>query len=756
MKRVFAILLFLLCNIAFPQANQPWKSYFSYNRIVDITNSPSRVFAAGEYAVFSKNVLTNELNTFTSVDGLKSELITAVYHSNTYGKTLVGNSNGLLLVVNQDNSILNVIDIVEETTVAQNKKKINSIYEYEGKAYISCDFGIAVFNLQTLEFGDTYYLGPNGAEIPVLQCAVFNGFIYAATAQNGIRRAAYTNPNLNDFNQWSEFTPGQFTGIVPFAGNLFASDNTGVVYRLLNDSFTFFAQFPGSVNDLRSAGGYLIAMGGNVINVYNEQLMHMYTINYIPGEILNFTCATVLNEKIYIGTYERGVFTSFLNNLNYYENITPDGPLQNSIFSLEMAPGNLWAVYGGYNFYYTPDYSQKGISKLSENGWTHIPASEVLGAKSLSDIVINPSNQNQAYIASHQSGLLKVTDDVPEILYDNTNTGQNGIDAGPGNTIRINGPAFDSNGNLWITNALVEKPLKRLSPGGQWTSYSFADVTSNPTLDSYGRMVIDKNNTKWIPSVNNGLIAFNEGLGNKFIIIDDNSGNLPTAYVKCLAIDNRNQLWIGTVRGLRVLSSIERFVSENQLTTNSIIIIEDGLAQELMYEQVINEIEVDGSNNKWIATAGAGAFLVSPNGQETLAHFTKENSPLPSNSVYDIEINDITGEIFFATDKGMVSYLGTSTAAEDNLNNVYVFPNPVRPDFDGEVNISGLMNRVNLKITDIEGNLVYETTSQGGTVTWDTTAFGKYRVASGVYMIFISSEDGTKTKVKKVMIIRGE
>ena len=173
-----------------------------------------------------------------------------------------------------------------------------------------------------------------------------------------------------------------------------------------------------------------------------------------------------------------------------------------------------------------------------------------------------------------------------------------------------------------------------------------------------------------------------------------------------------------------------------------------------MFEQGIVDIEVDGSNNKWIGTATAGAFLVSPDGQETLFHFTKENSPLPSNTINDIEIDDQTGEVFFATDKGMVSYAGTSTEAEDDLSNVYVFPNPVRPEFHGDVNISGLMDKVNLKITDIEGNLVYETTSEGGTVLWDISAFGKYKVASGVYMIFIASEDGSKTKVKKVMIIR--
>jgi ligand-binding sensor domain-containing protein len=173
-----------------------------------------------------------------------------------------------------------------------------------------------------------------------------------------------------------------------------------------------------------------------------------------------------------------------------------------------------------------------------------------------------------------------------------------------------------------------------------------------------------------------------------------------------------------------------------------------------MYEQALTDIVVDGSNNKWLATAGAGVFLVSPDGQQTLFHFTKDNSPLPSNNIYDVAIDSVTGEVFFATDKGMVSYKGTSTAPADDLSNVYVYPNPVRPGFNGDVKISGLMSDVNVKITDIEGNLVYETTSEGGTVLWDTTAFGKYKVASGVYMIFIASDDGTETKVKKVMIVR--
>ena len=224
--------------------------------------------------------------------------------------------------------------------------------------------------------------------------------------------------------------------------------------------------------------------------------------------------------------------------------------------------------------------------------------------------------------------------------------------------------------------------------------------------------------------------------------------------VRSVAIDNNNRLWIGTLGGLRILPGVDRFLGEDDLETNSIIIMEDGLPQELLYEQTILDIAVDGANNKWIATGSSGAFLLSSNGQQTLYHFTRENSPLPSNSINDIEINSNTGEVFFATDAGLVSFKGTSTGASGDLSNVYVYPNPVRPEFTGTVKIAGLIDDANVKITDIEGNLVYETTSEGGTIEWDTKAFGKYRVASGVYMIFIASKDGLETKVKKVMIIR--
>lgn len=755
MKLFFKIYILLFTCTLLAQNGQQWVGHFSYTNVQDMAQSNNRMYAAAESAMFSKSVITNELKTITSVDGLKPETITAIYYSAEFNRTLVGSDNGLLIVINSDNTFVNKIDIVEEATVQSAKKRINHITEYDGKAYISCDFGIAVFDIASLEFGDTYYLGPNGSEIPVIQSTVFQGYIYAASASNGVRRGLLNNPNLNDYNQWQEVYGGGWSGITSFGDNYFGVDNMGNVFRLSAGAL-LFTNIGSPAVDIREANGYLVITSPTRISIYNQDLMQVLQLNGIPGENVTFTCATVVSGQVFIGTKTKGVIQSYLENISIRENITPNGPLLSNIFSLEKTANSLWAVYGAYDYQFIPDYSERGMSKLTaDEGWVNIPYEDVLGAKSLTDVAVNPNNTAEVYAASYDKGLLRLEDDVPVQLYDETNSPLQNQQFVPGfDNLRVNSLYFDGAGGLWMTNDMTEKPLK-VFRNGNWTSYSFVDVISAPKDNKYQKMIIDRNGTKWIPSINSGLIAFNETLGNKFIVIgNDDFGNLPTEYAKCVAIDNSNRLWIGTSGGLRVLSGIDRFLTEDVLGTNAIIIEEDGLAQELLYEQDINDIEVDGSNNKWIATGSAGAFLVSPDGQRTLFHFTKLNSPLPSNTVNDIAIDAQSGDVYFATDKGMVAYKGTSTEAEDDLSNVYVYPNPVRPGFDGEVKVSGLIDNANIKITDIEGNLVYETTSEGGTILWDTTAFGRYKVASGVYMIFIASEDGTETKVKKVMIIR--
>ncbi|SHF79816.1 hypothetical protein SAMN05443549_101381 [Flavobacterium fluvii] len=760
-KRLFCFVFLITMQMGFAQNNLLWQGYFSYNDIKDISESSTTIFAASENALFSKSTTTNQLKTTNTVDGLSGETITSLYYSPTSNKTLVGYKNGLMIVINEaDGSMLNIVDIINKQ-LPSNIKKINHFMEYGGIVYVSCDFGIVQFNLATMLFGDTYFIGNNGAEISVTQTAVFNGYIYASTI-DGVRKADIANKNLIDFNQWTQIASGSWSSIEAFGTELIAINTTGYIhkYNQVTNSFTGYLSLPQASSDMRATGDYLVITTASSAYVYNKQLVLVRQINsnQIPQSNVVFVCATSIGDTIYIGTTGNGIYSTTIATASAFENTMPSGPSRNNVFALQVGANALWAVYGDYAGDYNPyPLDSYGISKFSSAGWLNIPYEKVLGAKSIVRVIMNPNNENEVYMGCSYSGLLKIENDIPSVLYNQTNSGLEEISfiSGYHDDVRINGGAFDKSGNLWVNNSLVLNGLKVLKANGQWQSFSMEGILDKYTNASMGRLIIDKNGTKWWGTNYEGLIGYNESI-NKFkkITLGPDKGNLPIFDVRSIAVDNRNQLWIGTSKGLRVLPNVNSFLTDDQMTTNPIIILDDNLAQELMYEQFISDIVVDGANNKWIGTADSGVFLVSPNGQETKYHFTTNNSPLPSNVVNDIDINSATGEVFIATTKGMVSFKGTATAANEDLNNVYVYPNPVRPEYEGTVKITGLLNKAIVKITDIEGNLVYETTSEGGTIEWDTTAFGKHKVASGVYMIFVSAQDGMETKVKKVMIIR--
>lgn len=758
------IILFLLFvnHFLFSQDNLLWKGYYSYNEIIDLANGKDKIYAATENSIFFKNILLGDVNQINSITGFKPESLTTIYHSDAFDKTLAGNTNGLLLVVNKDGSVVQKVDIIEEVPVAPTKKKINHFYEHEGKIYIATNYGISVFNLQNLEFIVTYFIGPAGEEVEVLQTTVLNGEIYAVTRNNGIRKASLSNPFLYDFSQWQTFDAGNWFGVVSFNNELIAQNTSNTLYRYNGTSFVQILNTQQSAVKLKASANYITVTTPNNVFVLDKNYLTIAQINGVPNVATTFSAATVVDDKVYIGTSTKGVFVASLSNLFSFENISPNGPEKNYIFRITKAPNKLWAVYGRYLLNYDPVFENDGISFYNSNsGWGLIPYESVLGAKCFTGVAYNPNNSNEVYFSSYNNGLLKLDAGGNFLLYDHTNTGSNGLEQIPANSttnifnfpIRTNSPVYDQEGNLWLTSAYVTKGLKVLRSNGQWQSYELASILDQAIVNRFAPIKIDKNGTKWLPTRNDGILGFNDKLNNRAIVIDDADG-LPSTIVQCVEIDTKNQLWIGTSQGLRIVSNVDRFLSENELPTTSIIIQEGDLAQELFYQQTILDIKVDGANRKWVSIADGGIFLVSPNGQQTIYRFTKSNSPLPSDNVNDIEIDEVTGEVYFATDKGLVSFLGTATKASNDLNDVYIYPNPVRPEYFGTVKIAGLTDKANIKVTDIEGNLVFETTSEGGTIEWDTTAFGKYKVATGVYMVFVASQDGSESTVKKLLLVR--
>ena len=439
----------------------------------------------------------------------------------------------------------------------------------------------------------------------------------------------------------------------------------------------------------------------------------------------------------------------------------------------------MWVTFGEYDLFYNPyPLNRRGFSHLINNDWVNIPFEDVLEAISLNAISINPLNENQVFISSFISGLLEVNDDIPTLLYNQLNSGLESLIL-PSNPnyvdIRVGPTAFDREGILWTVTSRIDSPLKSFNPASnQWRSYSFTDIIPDSFNDNlgFGEIVIGNDETKWIGSAEYGLIGFNENNGSPLIknIGEEDEGNLPHLHVRALAIDNRNQLWIGTIQGLRVLYNTSNFFTDDNVNADAIIILEDGIAKELLEGQFVSDIKVDGSNNKWIATIGAGLFYFSANGQETIYHFTKDNSPMPSNNVNDVSIDNQNGIVYIATDRGLLSFKSGSSSAQENLSNAYIYPNPVRPNFnvvDDKVKIKDISENVNIKITDIEGNLVAEAESRrnlrhrgynleidGGTAYWNGKNLANNIVASGVYLIMLSDLDTFETKILKLMIVR--
>lgn len=756
MKNTVKVFLILATIMANAQDSKQWKGYFSYNSIKDLSTSSEKVFAAAENTYFTRELATNVEKTTTTIEGLSGEDITQIHHSETFKKTLIGHASGLIIVVNElSGEMLNVVDILNKPSVSSDKKRINHFKEYNGKIYISTDYGISVFDLSNSEFGDTFFIGPNGSNIEVFQTAVFNNTIYAVTNGYGLLSASVTNPFLVDYNQWTMAQSGNWAYVEATANHLALVNVSGGLYDLsASNVLTPVANLPQVARDVRYNENSLIVTTQNYVFVYNDVLLEQFNINNSANSAIRFSCGTMIGDKIIIGTVEDGLLESSQSNPLNFIPLSPNGATRNKIFGVKTNYKGFWAVYGDYSGSLNPyPLDAFGVSRYKDDTWIHIPYSSLFNAKSITSITNVPDKLEEFYLSSFYSGLLHFKNETPQLIYNNSNSTLTTIVGQVPDDIRVGITKFDNSNNLWATTALTENQLHVFKTNGSWESFKMSCVQPGLVVNAKG-LEIDRNDTKWIFS-RLGLIGFNEKV-NKCILINDNpvTGNLPVRDVRIAAVDKGNKLWIGTTLGLRVLPSVDSFLSQNELTANPIIFLEDGVAQELLYQQFINDIVVDGANNKWIATAGSGIFYVSADGQKTFYHFTKANSPLPNDNVVDIDINEETGEIYFVTEGGVVSYKGNATEGAQDLKNVVIFPNPVRPEFEGSVSITGLMDNCNVKITDIEGNLVHEAISEGGTIMWDTTVFGKRKVASGVYLAHISSEDGLETEVKKVMIVR--
>lgn len=740
---------FLLISVGAMAQTQLWKDYFSYNDVRALTAIPAMTYFATDNSVIVYNDQTQEKKIFNTVSGFRLDNISTIAYSGNHNKLIVGNKSGNIAIINLTNDNITYLnDIANKNSLIQTEKVINKILVRGGYAYVATGYGISEIRIEDNHFGDSFYIGNNGVNRNIVDIATDDEYLYAIVANEGIKKGKFQS-NLIDYSQWELINTGTWTNL-EFINNELTAYGTNGLHAITNEGAELIINLGPNLRDI-------VQFSESITFTFKDRILisdlsyNVFFTQEQSSNLKNFSTGIYKNDYIFGCSFEDGIYELLDMTV-----ISPNGPYSNDSFRARYSPANqLWVVYGGHDLNFNPyggGIKKKPFSVYSNDRW-HTVKYETHNINATADISFDPRNDKRAYISSYLNGIVAIdnihqsSDNYEYTIYNHTNTDLSAVEADQ--SVRVQGITFDKSGIGWVTSSISEKPLAKFDQNMQFTSYNVDN-----SINIFMKPAVDDNGTKWLATLYGGVVAFNEKL-NKTLSFTPSNSSIPVNAVNVVKLDRNNQLWIGTRSGLRIVPNVNQFMTSNNVIVTNIVLDDNGTAQELFYQQNILDIYVDGSNNKWVSIADAGVFYISPNGQETIYHFDTSNSPLPSNNIHTISLNETTGEVFFATNKGIVSFTSvTSTVGKDDLENVFAYPNPVRPEFQGEVTISGLMEGSTIKITDTAGNLVYETTATGGSINWNTFNFQGNKVPSGVYIIFITSKDGMERASRKLTIVR--
>ena len=775
MKKIFSlyILLFSLVISAQTDYSASWEDFYSYNNVKDFTKVDTIIYALTDNAIFTYDVLSGEINKFSSIQGLSGETTSAIYYNETFRRVVIGYENGLVEVIDDDGSITISSDIVNFNQSGE--KSINHISEFNNKLYLSTPFAVVVYDIENLEFGDTYFIGNNSSSVKINETIISNNVIYAAT-EVGIFKADITSNLLIDFNNWQQLFNGRdFKGVV-FLDGLYIIENS-ILFTFDGTNLTEEKIFTKEIKNIKSTTTNLCISLDKEAKIYDSSMNLVQ--EFTPNLEYDYTLNTAFFEDdiAFLATKEFGVLETTISEPTTYLEIHPDGPLSNAVFSITAQNNNFWVVYGGYDSTYAPSNNKQGFSHFNGESWINTKYDSNFPITDLNHVTIDLNTENKVYISSFGStenimseatgGLLVVENNEVIEFYNHENSTIEDTNLSDSRvTIRVSGTAFDDLGNLWVTNIAGSNELKKFSNIQEWSSIDLSSLTTNKIAIGLTEVAVDRTNSIWIGSRRNGAYVYNEnGSRKKALIATPNEGNLPDLNVRTIAVDRSNRIWLGTKSGLVVYSNASGVFDEVATNAQPVVINgdENGFGDRLLGDQTINSIVVDGADNKWFGTDSGGVLCTNPSGQTTIAIFSKKNSPLPSNRILKISADKEAGKVYFATDKGIVAYNSNVVPFGDVLEAVYAYPNPVLKNHE-TVTIDGrngthLPKGTNVKILDVAGNLVHETNViegqelQGGKVVWNKRNLAGNKVASGIYIVLLSNDDASETAVTKIAII---
>lgn len=753
-----------------------WRDHLPYGKCVDLCSVGEKIFCATPYSIFIHTPSTGENFRISKVNYLSDVGIISMEYDPVSGYVVVGYSNGNVDLITENKGV-NIPDIKFSSIIGD--KAIYDILPYGNRVYLSTGFGIVVLDMEKIEVKETYFIGPNGGPIKVHDVAINNETIYALT-ETGVLKAGVNNNFLANFQNWQPFTD------IP-AGNppihiefyldtlmlCLPGESNDVVYRrkIPQMEWDVFADYPSfRVKELWTQGDWFSLSGNYAYLMYQKPYgMVVNGIEHAGGTVNANNAIAVESSFVWCADEFRGLLREDRGNIETI--VKPQGPATADSRRIGAYNNNVWIAHGGVNASWGNNWSQPGVSGFVNDGWIILdPAAEnwtnhnpIGGLMDVMDIAVDPLDNNRILMGSWEEGLVEgYANGSPGVVKNGNGTSglsTDVLDWIDGYTA-VGGVAFDVNGIAWCTNSYTTKAIHALDRSGNFYDFNFSAVLT--TTDKIADLVITKNGLVWANVVNKGLLVLNTN-GTLGVLSDDNykllteeegEGGLPSRDVLCMEEDLDGEVWVGTSQGLGIFYNQDAIFSEEGFDAEPILITQDGNVQELLGTETITCIEIDGSNRKWVGTQNSGVFLFSDDGLQQIYHFTVDNSPLFSNTIYDIGINHSNGEVFIATERGVIGFFSTATNFDPEMSNVRVFPNPVRPDYTGIITIDGLAYNTSVKVTDIQGNIVFETESEGGRAVWDGKTFNGDTLTSGVYLVYVTTPDGSADDVKQITIIR--
>ncbi len=764
---LYLFALVLISQVSVGQSIGEWRSHLPLHKGLSVAKAGSKVYVAAYPSVFVYDTDDQSITQLSKVNELSDLGAKIIRFSESYNTVIIGYETGNIdLIVN--NLVINIPDI--ERSFIQGNKAINDITINGGFAYLSTGFGVVVLDIQRKEIKETYTIGDNGSYVDVSDIAIFNDTIYAAS-KDGLFYAPFTGVNLSDFQVWNKksgFSSDlELVSLAVTDNELYIAGNSSAykqdtIYRYKNGQI-----------DIPPIPHYNYEDVSRLTFKNNKLLISSTYVGFIVEEDLSST------SKMY--TYGSGLSGpkprdfDFDNGVYYvadegvglvirksswdHEVITPEGPGSEKCWDLNYADGALWVATGSLHYNLNNFWKKNGVYQFKGNNWTNYTHNGLDSIYDLTTIAVDPNNGDHVFAGSWGKGLMELNNGTLS-HYHKDNSPIKSIAAFDWQG--VGGVTFDDNGLVWVVNTPksgnpITEPLLAYD-GTTWYKFTMLNIASSGHY--LNQIYIDNSGYKWIATRSNGIIVFDDNgtltdeSDDRVVRIQEGStaGDLPSNEVHSLVIDDDDKVWIGTEKGLAVIHSTAD-VFDGTAKAERIIIEQDGNFQYLLETEVIRTIVKDGGNRKWVGTFSGGVYLISEDGQETIHHFTIDNSPLLANNVIDIEVFGNSGEVFFATEKGLISYVGDATDSDNYKGPVYAFPNPVKSTYSGVIGIRGLVGNSEIKITDITGNLVYETIAEGGTATWDGKTMNGKRVQTGVYIVFSSSDDGSETEVTKILFI---